>query len=84
MPGLRVWNTLPTQAKELHVLAVAKVALLVCTDKAAMLMETDKNELKILRLLLNSSGQCPTLTQTMHMLKDKALRGTLFMSLLLF
>lgn len=66
------------------VLAVAKVALLVCTNKATMLTKMDKNGLKILRLLLNSSGQCPALTQTMCRLKYKALRGTLLMSLLFF
>lgn len=41
------------------VLAVAKITLLFCTNKAAMLMETDKNGLKIFRPLLNSAEQHP-------------------------
>lgn len=55
MPGLE-HAAYPGQG---GVLAVAKVTFLLCTNKAGMLMEMDKNGLKILRPLLNSAVQCP-------------------------
>lgn len=44
---------------QVGLLAVAKVTFLVCTNKADMLMEMVKVDLKILRPLLNSAVQCP-------------------------
>lgn len=56
MPGLRVGICCLPRTR--RCIGWAKVTLLVCTNKEAVITEMDKNGLKILIPLLNSAVQC--------------------------